>query len=173
MFITKKHIPRRTFLRGIGAAVALPLLDSMIPASTALAQTAASPKLRMGFIYFPHGAIMDQWTPKTEGKDFQISPILQPLEPYKKQLTIVSGLDNKPATLPPGACVESGNLAQLRFASEDAGAIRGDHRRPTRGPTSGPGHAVSVTRGRDRIQRRKRHLRPQLRMQLFRHHFVP
>jgi len=101
MFVTKKHIPRRTFLRGIGAAVALPLLDSMIPASTVLAQTAASPKLRMGFIYFPHGAIMDQWTPKTAGKDFQISPILQPLEPYRKQLTIVSGLDNKPATLPP------------------------------------------------------------------------
>ena len=101
MFITKKHIPRRTFLRGIGAAVALPLLDSMIPASTVLAQTAAGPKLRMGFIYFPHGAIMDQWTPKTEGKDFQISPILQPLEPYRKQLTIVSGLDNKPASLPP------------------------------------------------------------------------
>ena len=101
MFITKKHIPRRTFLRGIGAAVALPLLDSMIPASTVLAQTAASPKLRMGFIYFPHGAIMDQWTPTTAGKDFKISPILQPLEPYRKQLTIVSGLDNKPATLPP------------------------------------------------------------------------
>jgi len=101
MFITKKHIPRRTFLRGIGAAVALPLLDSMIPASTALAQTAAGPKLRMGFIYFPHGAIMDQWTPTTAGKDFKISPILQPLEPYRKQLTIVSGLDNKPATLPP------------------------------------------------------------------------
>ena len=70
MFITKKHIPRRTFLRGIGAAVALPLLDSMIPASTALAQTAAGPKLRMGFIYFPYGAIMDQWTPTTAGKDF-------------------------------------------------------------------------------------------------------
>ena len=101
MFITKKHIPRRTFLRGIGAAVALPLLDSMIPASTVLAQTAAGPKLRMGFIYFPHGAIMDQWTPTTAGKDFKISPILQPLEPYRKQLTIVSGLDNKPATLPP------------------------------------------------------------------------
>jgi len=101
MFVTKKHIPRRTFLRGIGAAVALPLLDSMIPASTVLAQTAAGPKLRMGFIYFPHGAIMDQWTPTTAGKDFKISPILQPLEPYRKQLTIVSGLDNKPATLPP------------------------------------------------------------------------
>ena len=108
MFITKKHIPRRSFLRGVGAAVALPLLDSMIPASTALAQTAASPKLRMGFIYFPHGAIMDQWTPKNAGQDFQISPILQPLEAYKKQLTVVSGLDNKPATLPPVHAIQPG-----------------------------------------------------------------
>ena len=133
MFITKKHIPRRTFLRGIGATVALPLLDSMIPAATALAQTAASPKLRMGFIYFPHGAIMDQWTPKTAGKDFEISPILQPLEAYKKQLTIVSGLENKPATLAAGARAESRNLAELRFAAQDPGALCGDHHRPTGG----------------------------------------
>jgi hypothetical protein len=97
MFITKKHIPRRTFLRGLGATVALPFLHSMVPAATSLAQTAANPKLRMGFIYFPHGAIMDSWTPAATGKDFAISPILQPLEPFKKQLTIVSGLENKPA----------------------------------------------------------------------------
>ena len=173
MFITKKHIPRRTFLRGIGAAVALPLLDSMIPASTVLAQTAASPKLRMGFIYFPHGAIMDQWTPKTDGKDFQISPILQPLEPYQEAVDDCERAGQQAGNLASRACVESGNLAQLRIASQDAGAICGNHRRPTRGPTSGAGHTVSVTRGRDRIQRRKRHLRPQLRMQLFRHHFVP
>jgi len=108
MFITKKHISRRTVLRGLGAAVALPLLDSMIPASTVLAQTAAGPKLRMGFIYFPHGAIMDQWTPKTTGTNFEISPILQPLEAYKKQLTVVSGLDNKPATLPPVHALQPG-----------------------------------------------------------------
>jgi hypothetical protein len=101
MFITKKHIPRRTFLRGVGATVALPFLNSMIPAATALGQTAASPKLRMGFIYFPHGAIMDQWTPATKGMDFEISPILKPLEKFKKQLTVVSGLQNKPAILPP------------------------------------------------------------------------
>ena len=62
-FITKKHLSRRAVLRGVGATIALPLLDAMIPASTALAQTAAVPKLRMAFIYFPHGAIMDQWTP--------------------------------------------------------------------------------------------------------------
>jgi len=102
MFITKKHLPRRTFLRGIGATVALPLLNSMIPAGTAIAQTAASPRLRMGFIYFPHGAVMDSWTPKKEGKDFDISPILQPLEAFKKQLTVISGLENKAtASLPP------------------------------------------------------------------------
>ena len=108
MFITKKHIPRRTFLRGMGVTVALPFLNSMIPAATAMAQTAAGPKLRMGFIYFPHGAIMDQWTPKTAGKDFEISPILKPLEPFRKQLTIVSGLDNKPATLPPVHALQPG-----------------------------------------------------------------
>src|SRR5690606_39800274 len=66
MFITKKHLSRRTLLRGAGAAVALPLLDSMIPAHTALAQTAAQPQPRLGCLYIPHGATMDLWTPATE-----------------------------------------------------------------------------------------------------------
>src|SRR5215510_11441279 len=101
MFITKRHLSRRTFLRGAGAAVSLPLLEAMIPASTALSQTAAKPGPRMGFVYFPHGAIMDRWTPATEGSDFEISPILKPLEKFKKQLTIVSGLENKAAIAPP------------------------------------------------------------------------
>src|SRR5436189_4046816 len=101
MFITKKHLSRRTFLRGAGVAVGLPLLEAMIPASTMLSQTAAKPTPRMGFIYFPHGAIMDRWTPATEGADFEISPILKPLEKFKKQLTIVSGLENKAAIAPP------------------------------------------------------------------------
>jgi hypothetical protein len=97
MFITKKHLSRRTFLRGAGVAVSLPLLDAMIPASTALAQTAAKPTPHMGFIYFPHGAIMNNWTPKAEGAEFEFTPILKPLEPFRKQLTIVSGLANKQA----------------------------------------------------------------------------
>jgi hypothetical protein len=63
MFLSKKHLARRTFLRGAGATIALPLLDAMVPAGTALAQTAAAPQPKLGFIYFPHGAIMDQWTP--------------------------------------------------------------------------------------------------------------
>ena len=100
MFITKKHLSRRTFLRGAGVAIGLPFLDAMIPAGTALAQTAAKALPRMGFIYFPHGAIMDQWTPAKEGADFELSPILKPLAPFKKQLTVVSALDNKPAVSP-------------------------------------------------------------------------
>jgi hypothetical protein len=101
MFNTRKHLSRRTFLRGAGVTMALPLLDAMIPASTALAQTAAAPRLRMGFIYFPHGAIMNEWTPSGEGTNFELSTILKPLEPFKKQLTIVSGLQNRAAIAPP------------------------------------------------------------------------
>jgi hypothetical protein len=101
MFISKKHLPRRTFLKGLGATVALPLLDAMIPAGTALAQTAAAPSLRAGFIYIPHGAVMSQWTPEKTGTDFEFTPILKPLEPFRKQLTIVSGLENKAAIAPP------------------------------------------------------------------------
>jgi hypothetical protein len=96
MFITKKHLPRRTFLRGAGAMIALPLLDAMIPASTALAATAAKPLPKMAFIYFPHGAIMEKWTPEKEGKDFELSPILTPLKDFKDKLTVVSGLGNRP-----------------------------------------------------------------------------
>ena len=100
MFITRKHLSRRTFLRGTGVAVGLPLLDAMIPAWTALAQTAAKPTPHMGFIYFPLGALMDQWTPAAEGKTFDLPPILKPLEPFRKQLTIVSGLENTTAVGP-------------------------------------------------------------------------
>jgi hypothetical protein len=96
MFITKKFIDRRTVLRGAGAMIALPLLDAMIPAATALAATAAKPLVKLGFVYFPHGAIMEKWTPEKEGADFELTPILEPLKPFQKQLTIISGLGNRP-----------------------------------------------------------------------------
>ncbi|MDB6046071.1 MAG: hypothetical protein JWM63_4622 [Gammaproteobacteria bacterium] len=96
MFITKKYLHRRTFLRGAGAMIALPLLDAMIPAGTALANTAAKPLTRLGFVYFPHGAIMEKWTPTAEGSNFELSPILEPLKPFQKQLTVISGLGNRP-----------------------------------------------------------------------------
>ncbi len=82
-------------LQGAGAAIALPLLDAMIPAHTALAATAAAPLPRLGFVYFPHGAIMARWQPKEAGRQFELPQILKPLEPYKQQLTIVTGLRNK------------------------------------------------------------------------------
>jgi hypothetical protein len=101
MFNTKKHLSRRTFLRGAGVVVGLPFLDAMVPASTLLAQTAAAPKPRLGFLYLPHGAIMEHWTPEATGAAFELSPILKPLEPFRQQLTVVSQLENKPAILPP------------------------------------------------------------------------
>jgi hypothetical protein len=101
MFITRKHLSRRTFLRGTGVTIGLPLLDAMVPAWTALAQTAASPKPHMGFMYLPHGAIMEQWTPAAEGTGFELPAILKPFAPFQKQLTIVSGLENKGAIAPP------------------------------------------------------------------------
>ncbi len=116
MFITKKHIGRRTMLKGFGAAVALPFLDSMVPASTAWADTAAgkTPK-RFAFVGFPHGAIMDSWSPKETGTNFTMSPILKPLEPFRKHVTIVSGLRNKPAeTAEPHAYIEQGWLTCVK-----------------------------------------------------------
>ena len=97
MFITKKHLSRRTFLRGAGVAMGLPLLESMVPARTLLAQTAANPSPRLGFIYVPHGAVMAQWTPTTEGSGFEFPRILKPLEPFRDQLNVVSGLGHKAA----------------------------------------------------------------------------
>jgi hypothetical protein len=92
MFITKRALPRRLFLRGLGVAVGLPFLESMVPAMTALAQTPASPKTRFGAIYFPNGAIVEQWIPDQVGAGFEFKPILKPLEKFKDQIVIVSNL---------------------------------------------------------------------------------
>jgi Protein of unknown function (DUF1552) len=100
MFITKKHLSRRTMLKGAGISLGLPLLDAMIPAGTALADTAAVAPPRMGFVYFPHGAVMSNWVPTATGTDFKISPILEPLDPYRQYMTVVSGLRNKAGESP-------------------------------------------------------------------------
>jgi len=118
MFNSKIHIPRRAVLKGVGAAISLPLLDSMVPASTAWADTPAGklPK-RFAFIGFPHGAIMDRWMPAETGTNFTMSAILKPLEPFKKHMTIVSGLRNKPAETPePHAYIEQGWLTAVKPA---------------------------------------------------------
>ncbi len=108
MFLSKKHLSRRTMLRSAGISLALPLLDAMIPAGTALAQTAAAARPRVGFIYFPHGAVMDKWTPTREGADFDLPPILQPLAPLQRQLTVISELENAPAIAEPVHAITPG-----------------------------------------------------------------
>jgi len=104
MYLTKKHLSRRMVLKGAGVALGLPLLDAMIPAATALANTAASPRLRAGFFYIPHGAIMwntvfgpemDRWTPSGAGESFKLSPILAPLEAHKRYVTSFGNIENR------------------------------------------------------------------------------
>ena len=92
MIITKKAIPRRTMLKGLGASLALPLLDGMVPAFTALRDTAADPVRRLGIVYVPNGMMMDHWTPATEGIGFNFPTILQPLERFRDQVEVLSGM---------------------------------------------------------------------------------
>ena len=93
MYITQKHLPRRTFLRAAGATLALPLLDAMVPAFANVPRQGP----RLGFVYVPHGAVMAHWTPDTEGRGFELKPILKPLEDYRDRLSIVSGLHHRAA----------------------------------------------------------------------------
>jgi hypothetical protein len=92
MFISKTALPRRTFLRGVGVTIALPFLESMIPAATAWSQSVGRPRTRLGCIYFPHGAIMNKWTPAAEGTGFEMPEILQPLKPFQNQINVISDL---------------------------------------------------------------------------------
>ena len=97
MIITKKALPRRTFLRGMGATVALPLLDAMVPSMTALARTPAAPVRRLGFVYMPMGCDLPRWTPPGEGRLTELSPSLQSLAPVVDQLTVITNLELKNA----------------------------------------------------------------------------
>jgi hypothetical protein len=134
MFVTKKHLTRRTVLRGAGAALALPLLDAMIPARTALAQTAANPAPHLGFIYFPHGAVMNKWTPSGEGKIGEFGDILKPLDAYKSMTTVFSNLENQAPlgpvhALSPGtwlSCVHPA-ISQQAHAGTTADQIAAQH----------------------------------------------
>jgi Protein of unknown function (DUF1552) len=131
MFVTKKHLSRRTVIKAGGVAVALPLLDAMIPAATALAQTAAAPKLRVGFFYIPHGAIlwntaygkeMDHWSPSGAGESFKLSPIMEPLEKYKRYVTSFSNLENKANQNSVHAVVPATWLSAVRPDTSSPGA---------------------------------------------------
>ena len=102
MFITKKHLPRRTFLRGAGMALGLPLLDAMVPALTAERLTAAAPVRRLGFIYFPLGVDQDRWKPTGKGTDYQPSEALAPLARHREKFIVLTGLSSDPDRSKPG-----------------------------------------------------------------------
>src|SRR5688572_26710819 len=93
MFIFKAHIPRRTFLRGAGVTIALPLLEAMLPAQTPLRKTAAAPAKRFVGIWHPHGAAPGYWSPVQQGRNFEFFYITKPLEPYRDRVVLISGLD--------------------------------------------------------------------------------
>ncbi len=102
MIITKKHLARRTFLRGVGATLALPLLDGMVPALTAMRATAARGVRRLGVVYVPNGIYMDNWTPAGDGRAFGLTPILEPLARYRRRMLVLTGLANKEGDAWPG-----------------------------------------------------------------------
>ena len=111
MFITRMHLSRRTFLRGVGATLALPMLDAMVPAASALAKKAGAAPSRVGFIYMPHGADMAAWTPAGSGGAFELSPTLQPLAGFKDSLVVVSNLTRAGGQTEMHAAASSGWLS--------------------------------------------------------------
>jgi hypothetical protein len=116
MFLTKKALARRTFLRGVSATVALPFLDAMAPA---LSAAPASPK-RLGFVYFPNGAMMDQWVPKTTGSGFEFPQTLKPLEPFSKKLTVIGNLARAGTTIGDHAVAAAGWLTGVYAKKTEA-----------------------------------------------------
>src|SRR5215471_8676265 len=125
MIVTRKALPRRMFLRGMGTAVALPFLDGMVPAFAAPSATA--PVRRLGVAYVPNGIQMEQWTPAVEGTGFELTPTLAPLAPFRDRLVVISGLASKPAMPLPG----EGTGDHVRAAST---FLTGAHPKKTEGP---------------------------------------
>jgi hypothetical protein len=115
-YISKKHLSRRTLLRGAGTALALPLLDAMVPAGTAFAQSGAAPRARFGSIYVPHGATMSRWTPLDSGKDFTFSEILEPLAPFRDHINVITNL-TLPLAYGPGGATGNHNRSSAAYLS--------------------------------------------------------
>src|SRR5580765_7670350 len=97
MFISKMVLPRRTFLRGMGVALALPLLDAMVPALSITGKAAGNAAPRLGFFYAPNGAYLPNFHPTAVGRNFEWTPMIKPLEPFANYVNVISGLANKPA----------------------------------------------------------------------------
>ena len=179
MYISKMSLPRRTFLRGMGAAIALPFLDAMVPALTPLARlkaAGATPGLRFGAIYIPNGAIVDEFFPKASGTGFEFTPILKPLEPFKNSLVVVKNLTRShPGSQVGDHAVSVGGYLTGRLAEADRSRGRaGEHDdRSGRGQADRPGHAAPVARSRDgRLHRLCRRLLAGVQLRVPQHDLV-
>ena len=180
MMITRKALPRRTFVRGLGVALGLPMLDAMVPAMSALAQTPASGTRRLGFVYMPNGVAknssIDYWTPTNEGKKFATSQILAPLEPFRDRMLVISGLDQNQAEA--GDDGASGDHTRGTSSwltgvypkrTEGADVRNGDLRGPDRRVGAREGHGAAVARAGDRSQFPRRPVREQLQLRVSEH----
>jgi hypothetical protein len=169
MYITQKHLSRRAVLRGMGATMALPLLDAMVPAQTLLRKTAAAPRTRLACIELVHGSAgstqdgIDKhyWMPATEGADFDVTMILKPLEPFRKYLTVVTQTDLRAAEAWSAAEEGADHFRSSAVFLTAAHPKQTDLRATVR-----PGHAVALAAARDRERGRERRLRLQLRVRL-------
>ena len=172
MIITRKAIPRRTVLRGLGATLALPLLDGMIPALTAQARTAAAPINRFGVMYVVNGMIMESWTPAAEGAGYELTPTLAALAPHRDRFSVLSGLACVPSPGRPGGAHAKASTRFLTDVSPptsetwlDAGVsvdqLLARERRPA--------HAAGLARAGDRVGRDGRRVRRRLRVRLHEH----
>ena len=179
MFITKKHIPRRTFLRGAGVTLALPFLESMLPAQTPLSKTAAAPGSVKRFlgIWHPHGAAPGYWSPLQEGHDFEFSFITKPLEPFRDHVTLISGLDMNESFATEeepggdhakGAALLSGARPRRNAVSSVPGR---DDRSTDRGEIR-PGHDPVLHSARRGRHHQLRQLQLGLQLRLYKLHFV-
>ena len=175
MMITKMAIPRRTVLRGLGATLALPLLDSMVPAF-ASTQGVAAPVKRLGVVYVPNGVVMKNWTPATEGA-LELSPTLAPLAPYKDRVLVLSGLNSKPPAGLTGANIGVHARASTRFLTDvppkhtnNAEIHAGVSMDQMFAKQAGRAHAARLAGARARRARLRRLVRRRLQLRLLEHH---
>ena len=131
MIIMQKALPRRTFLRGVGATLALPFLDAMVPAASSAARAVSAPARRLGFIYVPNGVIQERWVPAQTGRGFDFSPILSPLEPFRDQVLVLSGLAHRQAD-----SFGDGNGDHPRATAVWLSGVHAWERRGRQGPTA-------------------------------------
>ena len=173
MIVTKKALARRTVLRGLGASIALPLLDGMVPAFAAIRNTAAQPTPRLSIVYTGNGAVMADWTPELEGPAFEFSPILAPLAPFRDRVLVVSGLDNAPGLARPGE--PAGGHGRIGGAFPDRRAREADRGcgfrsgcldRPDRRDPPRPADAAVIARGRPGVDRVRRRVRRRVQLRL-------